>query len=54
VIRTEKETDVTDVTETDATDAKETDATDAMETDVHTTPPVTSSDLRAPPPSAQR
>ena len=57
-----KETDVTDVKETDATVAKETEAgTDAKETDVtkagtdiHTTPPVASNGLHAPPPSARR
>ena len=62
VIRTDVEemgrTDATDVMELDATDATESDATemDAMETtqmDVHTTPPVTSNDLRGLPPSAR-
>jgi len=56
-----KETDAMDVKETDATVAKETEATDAKETDVnkagtdiHTTPPVASNGLHAPPPSARR
>ena len=47
-------TDAMDVTEPDATDATETDTTEATYTDVRTTPPVTSNDSRAPPPSAWR